>query len=81
MCYVVICFVLKKGDKGKTTRMFGCLVHNHADNPTMKRISWMQRRRVARHLLLGHTRADILKNIMPRLHIEGQKRVDAMDIK
>ena len=63
------------------TRMFGCLVHNHADNPTMKRITWLQKRRIAKHLLLGHTRMDIWKNIMPKLHIEGQKRVDSQDVR
>ena len=63
------------------TRMFGCLVHNHADNPTMKRITWLQKRRIAKHLLLGHTRMDIWKNIMPKLYIEGQKRVDSQDVR
>ena len=58
------------------TRMYGCTVHNHPDNPTMKRVSWLTKRRIARFLLLGHSRNDIRTNLLPKFHVEGHKRVD-----
>ena len=60
------------------TRMYGCTAHNHPDNPTMKRVSWLMKRRIAKFLLLGHSRIDIRSNLMPKFHIEGHKKVDLM---
>ena len=57
-------------------RMYGCTVHNHPDNPTLKRVSWLTKRRIARFLLLGHSRNDIRTNLLPKFHVEGHKRVD-----
>ena len=57
-------------------RMYGCTAHNHPDNPTMKRVSWLTKRRIAKFLLLGHSRRDIRSNLMPPFHVEGHKSVD-----
>ena len=63
------------------TRMYGCTVHNHPDNPTMKRVSWLTKRRIAKFLLLGHSRFDIRSNLMPKFHVEGHKKVDIECVK
>ena len=61
--------------KGKVNKafMYGCTTHNHQDNPTMKKVSWLTKRKIAKYFLLGHSRLDIKNNIMPQLHVEGQK--------
>ena len=59
-----------------TTRMFGCMAHNHPNNPTMKNTSWLTKRKIAKFLLLGHSRMDICYKLMPKLHQGGQKKVD-----
>ena len=38
-------------------------------------------RRIAKHLLLGHSKRDIVKLHMPRYHVEGQKRVGLGDVR
>lgn len=60
--------------------MTGCITHNHVDNPTMKRMSWMTRRRIAKHLLLGRSKTEIVRDIMPRHHVEGQRKVTRQEV-
>ena len=60
----------------QVTRVYGCMAHNHPNNPTMKRTSWLTKRKIAKFLLLGHSRKDIRDKLMPPFQIEGQKTVD-----
>ena len=60
----------------KVTRMYGCMAHNHPNNPTMKTTSWVTKRKIAKYLLLGHSRQDITYKLMPKFQREGQKKVD-----
>ena len=64
---------------GKTT-VTGCLTHNHVDNPTMKKLSWMTKRRIAKYLLLGHRKTEVANHILPRFRAEGQKIVGMGDV-
>ena len=60
--------------------MTGCITHNHVDNPTMKKLSWMTKRRIAKYLLLGHRKTEVANHILPRFRAEGQKIVGMGDV-
>ena len=60
--------------------MTGCITHNHVDNPTMKKLSWMTKRRIAKYLLLGHRKTEVVNHILPRFRAEGQKIVGMGDV-
>ena len=40
-------------NSGKAT-LHGCLAHNHPDNPTMKKVPWVTKRQIAKHLVRLH---------------------------
>ena len=65
---------------GEKTTVTGCLTHNHVDNHTMKRVSWLAKRRIAKYLLLGHSKKEIHRDLLPQYHVDGQKKVGLGDV-
>ena len=60
-------------NSGKAT-LRGCLAHNHPDNPTMKKIPWVTKRQIAKHLVrfrIVRFLGSVLGILMQSLSVSG----------